>query len=162
MAAVSNTPCILDVNLRAPYFDRDLIRESMRFASVLKLSDDEFAEVVEACDLSSEQETETALQAIREQFDLAAIVMTCGSRGAWLISAADVIRQPGVPAEVVDTVGAGDAFTAAFVLGMLRGEPLASVLKVACERGAEVCHQPGAMPCHGSMPIRPSSSEINP
>jgi fructokinase len=72
--------------------------------------------------------------------------MTRGARGALLVSAENAIDQPGIPTKVVDTVGAGDSFTAAFVLGLLRGEAREVILRKACETASSVCSQSGAVP----------------
>lgn len=109
---------VLDVNLRKPFYDPELIRESIALASVLKLSDDELPEVAAACGISVSQTAAETLQAVRERCRLALVVMTRGAEGALLVSSHGIIDQPGIPTTVVDTVGAGDSFTAAFVLGI--------------------------------------------
>ncbi len=137
---------VLDVNLRRPFYDADLIRASLAQASVLKLSDEELGEVASACDIPLGAKPEETLRALLHRFDLQAVVMTRGAEGACLVTALQHLEQPGIPTQVVDTVGAGDAFTAAFTLGFLRGEPLAEVLKKACETASAVCAQSGAVP----------------
>lgn len=151
---------VLDVNLRRPFYDAPLIRESIALANIVKLSDDELPEVADACGISWEAEseqpglhrrsTETAaeatLEALRGRCGLDVVVMTRGAKGALLVSADGVIDQPGIPTTVVDTVGAGDSFTAAFILGLLRGEPHQDILRKACETASAVCAQSGAVP----------------
>lgn len=137
---------ILDVNLRPPFFSPDLIRESVEQADVLKLSDDELDSVARACSISPANDAASILRAIAERFKLSAVVMTRGADGALFVSADKTVEQPGIPAEVVDTVGAGDSFTAAFISGLLRGKDAATLLQAACETAAAVCAQPGAIP----------------
>ena len=139
---------VLDVNLRRPFHDAALIRESIAQASVLKLSDDELPEVAAACDIVPDAKPETALRALLNRFALDHVVMTRGAHGALLVSPDDAVNQPGIPTKVVDTVGAGDAFTAAFVLGFLRGDTPDAILRKACEVASAVCAQPGAVPVH--------------
>jgi fructokinase len=55
-------------------------------------------------------------------------------------------ERPAAAVEVVDTVGAGDAFTAALVLGLLHGWPLDEINRLAAEVAAFVCTQPGGAP----------------
>ena len=140
---------VLDVNLRPPFYDAALIRESLAQASVLKLSDDELSEVSAACGIALEACPETALRTLLMKFGLALVVMTRGANGALLVSADGAVEQPGIPTVVRDTVGAGDAFTAAFTLGLLRGEPHDDILRKACETASAVCAQDGAVPHPG-------------
>ncbi len=137
---------ILDVNLRRPFFDPSLIRESIAEANVLKLSDDELKEVASACGLNPEDPAKETLGALLKNFDLSLIIMTQGGEGALLVSPQGAIHQPGIPTQVIDTVGAGDSFTACLCVGLLRENPHADILKKACEIAAFVCSQSGAVP----------------
>lgn len=146
MARAAGILRILDVNLRKPFFDAALIRESVECASVLKLSDDELEQVAGACGIGLANDCEATLRALREQFRLDLVVMTQGAEGAILVAPGQTVDQAGIPADVLDTVGAGDAFTASFVVGMLRGEPLEKIVRDACETAAAVCAHTGAVP----------------
>lgn len=137
---------MLDVNLRSPFYDAALVAESLRFASVLKLSSDELAEVARACGLESSAAPEVTLRALLMRHRLALIAMTCGAEGAILISRNETIHQPGIPTVVRDTVGAGDAFTAALTVGLLRRDPLTKIAREACEVASATCAHPGALP----------------
>lgn len=137
---------VLDVNLRRPFYDAALIRESIAQASVLKLSDDELAEVASVCAIPLHSKAEVTLRVILTRFKLDLVVMTRGAEGALLVSADDVVHQPGIPAVVRDTVGAGDAFMAAFVIGLLRGEASDKTLWKACKIASAVCSHKGAVP----------------
>ncbi len=142
----ADIPRIVDINLRPPFFDRDLIRESIELASILKLSDDELSEVRAACGIHSNAPPETLLRLLLESHDLDLVVMTCGAQGATVVTPDSVVKQPGIPAKVKDTVGAGDSFAAAFLLGLLRGEPHDQILHNACAVAAAVCSHSGAVP----------------
>ena len=137
---------VLDVNLRKPFYDAALIRESIALASVLKLSDDELPEVAAACDIPLEGAPEVALHRLIARFELDLVVMTRGAKGAMLISPDSTLDQPGIPTTVVDTVGAGDSFTGAFTLGLLQRVAPEAILRKACETAAYVCSQSGAVP----------------
>ena len=137
---------VLDINLRAPFFDFELIRESIEQASILKLSDDEFETVAQACGIESWDEQCSVLRVILKRFDLDSIVMTRGADGAVFVSADATVEHPGLPTEVVDTVGAGDAFTAALVIAQFRGETPTATLQNATRTASFVCSQPGAIP----------------
>jgi fructokinase len=146
IAKAQNKPRILDINLRVPFYDDDLIRESVALCSVLKLSDEEFERVCQACEMNSSQNDEKALGELRTKFELDLVVMTLGAEGAMLIHKDGVVKQPGVPVTVVDTVGAGDSFTAAMTLGLLAGKGYPQILGDACKLAAGVCSHAGAVP----------------
>jgi fructokinase len=146
IARATKIPRILDINLRAPFYNDSLIRDSIGLCSVLKLSDEELKRVVQASGLDSSLNNIDALEKIRSKFDLDHIVMTRGAEGAVLIYEEGLVEQPGEPATVVDTVGAGDSFTASMTLGLLAGKDYLQVLKDACKVAAGVCSHAGAVP----------------
>ncbi len=138
----SETLRILDVNLRAPFFDDELIRESLDLANVLKLNDDELPVLAK---LSGVQGSDIdVMQQLADRYQLACVALTRGADGAILVSGDDVSDLPGLTVEVVDTVGAGDAFTAAMVLGLLSGRKIDDVNTAAIKTASYVCSQPGA------------------
>ena len=63
-----------------------------------------------------------------------------------LVTPDDTVTQNGISANVIDTVGAGDAFTAAFLVGELRGYPHDQNLRKSCDVAAATCAHPGAVP----------------
>jgi fructokinase len=149
-ARAVGVPRVVDVNLRPPFFDEASVRASIELASILKLSDDEISVVSAACGIHPGGPPEPLLRQLLETQDLDLVVLTCGAQGAVLATPAGVIHQPGIAVTVRDTVGAGDAFTASFLLGLLRGEPHAENLRNACAVAAAVCSHSGAVPNHPS------------
>jgi fructokinase len=137
---------VLDVNLRSPFFDAELIRESVRRANVLKISDEELPVVLAVSGISESAGDDEKLRSLLAHYDLEMVVMTRGADGVLVVTADEIIDQAGLPTEVIDTVGAGDSFTATFVMGLLAGKSLALVAREACERAAFVCTQLGAVP----------------
>ena len=146
VAATAGIPRVLDVNLRAPFYDDALIRESVSQASILKLSDDELAALCSACGITLTNPPASCLSELRIKFHLDLVVMTRGAEGAMLVLPDGTIEQPGIPTTVRDTVGAGDSFTAAFLIGLLRGNAHGMILHDACKLAAEVCSHLGAVP----------------
>ena len=146
IASATKIPRILDINLRAPFFDDLLICDSIALCSVLKLSDEEIERVIHACELDSSLADTAALGELRSKFQLDLVVMTRGAEGAVLISEEGLVEHPGEPATVVDTVGAGDSFTASMTLGLLEGKDYPQILKDACRVAAGVCSHAGAVP----------------
>lgn len=137
---------VLDLNLRTPHFDAPLIRESVERCSILKLSDDELDELMSASGLLDNNHPEESLRTILEHYDLDLVAMTRGPDGALLVTPSEVIDQSGIPTQVRDTVGAGDSFTAALIVGLLQKEALSSIASKACTLAADVCAQSGAVP----------------
>ena len=146
IAQNQNIPRILDINLRAPFYNDSLIRDSIDLCSVLKLSDEELKRVTQACKLNSNIGDTAALKELSSKFDLELVVMTRGAEGAVLISEEELVEQPGEPVTVVDTVGAGDSFTASMTLDLLEGKDYPQILKTACRVAAGVCSHAGAVP----------------
>ena len=145
-AAAKGIPCILDINLRPPFFDAEMIRDSVQLASILKLSDDELVEVCSACSISETSRQDVMLQGLFEFGNLDIVVLTRGKDGAVLVTPDDTVTQNGISTNVNDTVGAGDSFTAAFLIGELRGESRKQNLRRSCEIAAATCAHSGAVP----------------
>jgi fructokinase len=135
---------ILDVNLRQHFYSRELIEESLALASVLKVNETELPRLAEMFQLPGDERAQVAELARR--FNLRVVAYTRGSRGSLLHAAGRWSEHPGVSTKVVDTVGAGDSFTAALALGLLANWPLDEVNRRASEVAAYVCSQPGATP----------------
>jgi fructokinase len=133
---------ILDINLRSPYFDEQLIRESIPMANVLKLNESELPVVAAACE-GSGSEDDILLQ-LAAKFKLDTIALTKGESGAVLWSRGVWSKLPSRAVQVADTVGAGDAYTAALVLGLLHEEDVESINRKAIEVASFVCTKSGA------------------
>ena len=135
---------VLDVNLRSPFYDQIVIQQSLELANVLKLSDDELSIVAAAAGVTG-SETDI-LAGLCDRYELQLVALTRGPHGARLVRGNESSDFPGVAVDVKDTVGAGDSFTAAMVLGLLKNRPLETINRHACEVAAFVCSQAGAAP----------------
>lgn len=78
LAHAAKVPCVLDINLRSPFYDRDLIRESIQLTTILKLSDEELEEVCLVCDVELDEQQNITLGRLREAWKLDLVVMTQG------------------------------------------------------------------------------------
>ena len=145
-ASLAGIPRILDVNLRTPFFDAEMICNSVQLASILKLSDDELVEVCSACNISKTDQSEEDVRGLLEFGNLDMVILTCGKAGAVLVTPDDTVTQNGLSTNVIDTVGAGDSFTAAFLVSELRGDPHDQNLRKSCEVAAATCTHSGALP----------------
>ena len=135
---------IFDVNLRPPFVSDAVILESLALANVLKLNDEELPAVAALCGLSG-PEVEV-MRELADRFTLRAVALTRGPNGAVLLRDGRVSEQPGIETQVVDTVGAGDAYTAVLALGLLQRRNLDAINRGACQVAAFVCSQSGATP----------------
>jgi fructokinase len=140
---------VFDLNLRQQYFSRDVVAESLTAANVLKLNDEELPVVARLLGLP--QTEDDALSILMARYDLSMVALTRGSHGSLLLSRQARHEYPGCPAQVVDTVGAGDAFTAALAIGLHQGLALDAINAAANRLAAHVCAQAGATP-----PLPPS------
>jgi len=135
---------VFDVNLRPPFVDRNVVADSLELANVLKLNDHELPELASMFGLSTAvRETMTQLAG---RFGLSAIALTRGAGGSLLLADGQWSDHPGRPTVVRDTIGAGDAFTACLVVGLLAGRPLDAINDHANAVAAFVCSQPGGTP----------------
>lgn len=114
---------MFDVNLRQHFYSPELIRESLALANVLKLNDDELPVVASACGVTVENPV-AAVRELAERYGLRLATLTRGAAGSLLVADGVVSARPAEARTIVDTVGAGDAFTAAVVMGLLCGRPL--------------------------------------
>ncbi|MGE9296724.1 MAG: carbohydrate kinase family protein [Puniceicoccales bacterium] len=135
---------IFDVNLRPPHVSKEIIRSSLDLSNVLKLSDEELPVLRNMFHL--EGNVSEQLRQLVEMFDLRLAAYTRGALGSLIMSTDMVCDFPGTDANVVDTVGAGDSFTAALCMGILYGWPLVEVNEFANKVAAYVCSQKGATP----------------
>lgn len=142
-ATPSSALQVFDVNLRQQFYDADVIKDSLAIASVLKLNEEELPIVTNLCGIHA-SDREDALRQLMDRYELRLAALTCGPRGALLLRGKEVSWCPAPPTEVVDTVGAGDAFTAALVVDFMRGLSLAEMNEHANAVASFVCSHPGA------------------
>jgi len=134
---------VFDINLRDPYPDSAVLLASLEKANVVKLNLDELDYLSNFLQLTGN--TSDRLRDMIERFDLSCIALTRGAKGSVLMSGSEAVDGAGLKVDVRDTVGAGDAFTAAMIVGLLRKRPLHEINKIAGQIAACVCTQAGAM-----------------
>lgn len=135
---------VFDINLRQKYYDEKIISDSLRLADILKINDEELEIVSRMLCLTGT--SEERCRAISREFNLKFVILTMGGDGSKVILE-DIVHlsTPG-KINIVDTVGAGDSFTAAFMLAYLRGESIEKAHTLATEVSSYVCTKAGAMP----------------
>lgn len=139
---------VFDINLRQQFYSRGVIEKSLHLATALKLNDDELPTVAAMLSLTGPPEKQIEL--LSQTFGLRLIALTRGANGSLLYQKdkndARWSDCPSRPVKVVDTVGAGDSFTAALVLGLLSKMDLDEINNIANEVARYVCSQSGATP----------------
>lgn len=138
---------VFDVNLRPPFWTSEQIVWGCSHASIVKMNYEEAPLVAEAIHASRAiHEAITVARHLLDRFAIKVVAITRGHNGSLLVTRDEVNDHPGIPSPVVDTVGAGDAFTAALVHYALRGTSLTIVAEAANRWGAWVATQYGGMP----------------
>src|SRR5215213_4651091 len=160
-AAFGRALMVCDVNLRPPYDELEVVRASLGMADVVKLSDAELTRLAECFGWRVGGEREM-MQSLATQFGCAVVCVTRGSRGAALLHDGAFSEHPGFPAEVRDTVGAGDAFLAVLLAGLLAGSSDAELLQHANLMGAYVVTQFGALPADQGAAMAPPPAPARP
>ncbi|MDD5728657.1 MAG: carbohydrate kinase [Victivallales bacterium] len=147
LVALSPAAClkVFDVNLRLDFYNDDILRNSVRMADIIKLNDEELPVVGKVFGLSGN--AEAVMKELIRVTDVKLVAVTRGGDGAVIISRDEESDCPGIKVDkLADTVGAGDAFTAMLISGLLRGKPLDEINHNACRLAAYICSQPGATP----------------
>lgn len=135
---------VLDLNFRYPFVDKEIVEHSMSIADIIKMNDDELYDLQSWHGLPSD--TEESLERIAVKYSLQTICLTRGSEGAMLWNDGAIFEAKGYEVEVVDTVGSGDAFLAAFISGYLRDISFDKLLEYANRLGAYVATRSGGTP----------------
>ena len=135
---------VFDINLRQHYYSPDLVDESLRLSDILKINDEEIRIIADMFGI--EGNDTVVCRTLIDRFGIKLVILTKGADGSEVITATRSVPQKACKVKVVDTVGAGDSFTAAFVVAYLRGDSLADAQRLANETAAYVCSCKGAMP----------------
>lgn len=136
---------VFDVNLRQQYFNRAIIEQSLHNCEVLKLNDHEVPVVAELLAGTATSPRDFA-QDVLQRFPVRIVCVTLGAKGCVLFSGEDAVEVPGTPVEVSDSVGAGDAFSAGLIFGLLNQFTLDETGRFANRVGGLVASRAGAMP----------------
>jgi fructokinase len=157
-AVCASTPAkrFLDLNLRAGQVDETIVTRSLQAADIVKLNEEElqtlfqwYFQIGRADPPLGADEVHAACRALLDRFSLDALIVTLGHRGSVYFGRDGSLvanRDNPAPPFVIDTVGAGDAFSAIFLLGRLRAWPLEQTLARANEFAGAICAVTGAVP----------------
>ena len=153
---------IFDVNLRQTFYSREVLAESMKLADIVKLNDEELPQIMSLGDFPRYDDELSAAQRLIDAYDLKLVCVTRGGRGSLLVSGRgdEVSEHPGFRVRVADTVGSGDAFTAALMHEYMLGTSLSRMNEVANRVGAWVASEVGATPAPKDGKLKNSLAEI--
>lgn len=145
LSDATDATVFLDINLRSPWWTKDAVLDMIRRANVLKLNDEELRLLCPESmkDAPLEQAAAHACSA----WELEALWLTLGAKGAFYCCAdGDAFSIPPTKDEqpIIDTVGAGDAFSSAILGGLLKGSPPRKTAECAALLATRVCGQRGA------------------
>jgi fructokinase len=141
---------VYDMNLRGEHWSPELVQELCSMSSVIKASDEDMRVYRPAVSMTREEVESTFSSMGSEKIwgvpNARAVVVTRGAKGCIVYSRGDLVAARGFPVEVADTVGAGDAFTAAFIHALSDQMSMVEAARFANAVGALVASRPGAIP----------------
>ena len=136
---------ICDINLRQRYYNKSIVRESLRRADILKLNEEELTAVTGLLGYKLAGE-EVLCRRLMKAYGLTMLILTKGVDGSCVFWKGGHSFLPTPKVKVRSAVGAGDAFTGAFIGTILQGGLVQDAHRIAVEYSAYVCTQDGAMP----------------
>jgi fructokinase len=144
--AESADAVFFDVNLRQSFYSAPVLEESSQLADIIKVNHDELPVVAKLLGLPFIYDEMRAAQWLRAKYNSKLVCITRGAKGSLVVSETETSEHPGYRVHVADTVGAGDAFTAALVYHFLRHASVSTLNEAANRMGAWVASQTGATP----------------
>ncbi len=140
----TSAPVFLDLNLREPWWQMSLLESILQRATWVKLNDEELCEVTRRT-MSDGPELQAYAKELFADCQLERLIVTRGAQGAFVLSKEGIVEGQSVPVKnIIDTVGAGDAFSAVTIAGMLQGWSITETLNKALKFAATICLQQGA------------------
>ncbi|HEX4020259.1 MAG TPA: carbohydrate kinase [Acidobacteriaceae bacterium] len=138
---------VFDVNLRSPYFTPEVIRWSLEHATIVKMNHEEVASIADCADAPAlHSDAKQLAHHLLERFPIELVAITRGGNGSLIVTRHECFDHPGIAVNVVDTVGAGDAFTAALTHHYLRHASVRVLSEAGNRWGSWVAGQLGGMP----------------
>lgn len=145
LASAPAASIFYDINLRINSYTLAIVLESLETAGIAKLNDAEVVAVAEMAGLEAAP-IERFARDLAARFRLRGVSVTLGAKGCALLLNGEYVEVPGYPVRVADTVGAGDAFSAALIHGVGEGWPVGRIADFANRVGALVASRAGAIP----------------
>ncbi|HSL87977.1 MAG TPA: PfkB family carbohydrate kinase [Ignavibacteriaceae bacterium] len=134
-----------DVNLRQNFYNEEIIGRSIETADIVKVNYNEL-KIINDILLGGDYNTERTAFEIMEQFEVSLFAVTRGKNGATLFENGKRNDFTPEQSEIVDTTGAGDAFSSVLCIGFMQGWELPQINKNANKFALEICKVDGALP----------------
>lgn len=135
-----------DVNLRPPFYTAEILDKSLWVSNIVKMNDQEIVEIVKLTLHREEHKLEEAMRLVLEHYRLKILLVTCGEKGAIWMTPEAAGFTPGVEVEVMDTVGAGDAFSAGFLHALCLGKGVEEACREGNRMGAFIASKKSSVP----------------
>ncbi len=133
---------VFDINLRQHYYDSEIIEWSLLHCNILKLNNEELIELKGMYDAMSLDDDAFCIK-LQRLYNLKIVILTRGENGSSVYYENEINFEPTPTVEIVDTVGAGDSFTAAFLASLLKGKTIIEAHRQAVETSALTCTKKG-------------------
>ncbi len=143
---------ILDVNLRPPFYSKEILEKLLSYTQIAKMNEHELKIIAQWFDI--EGNTQECISGLAQKFELEILITTFGSKGAYLWHDNEILFQKGHKVEVADTVGSGDAFLAGFLSEYIQDTTIENALKVANTLGAFIATKDGGCPEYEKAEIK--------
>ncbi len=148
LAQHDNTTAFCDINLRDPWWNRELVKDILSWCHYLKVNEDELRRVCSLEHIDTSSDLQTMAEDLNHRRNFKCLIVTLGSKGAMLFpSGAGHLSAPSPEVEnFQDSVGAGDAFSSVFLLGIIKAWNWQQILERAVYFAARICENRGAIP----------------
>lgn len=131
---------VFDINLRQHFFTREIIEQSLNLCNILKLNDEELIAITSMLSLGN-----NPCHELMQHYHIDTVIVTCGAYGSYVHTTDGTSFLPTPRVKVVDTVGAGDAFTATYIASILNGDNITTAHQKAVDCAAYICTHAGAI-----------------
>ena len=159
LAAASPEEVFCDVNLRLEYYSKEIISQSLEHATILKLNDEEVP-IISNLLYGKEILDREFCEKMAEDWDIHTTAITRGKDGASVYRDDRYVHVPVIDVTVVDTVGAGDSFSAAFLFGLFYTEEIEKAANLASLVSSFVASKSGAIPAYDE-PVKKAIERVH-
>lgn len=143
---------VLDVNLRKPFYSKELLQKLLISANIVKMNEAELQIISEWFHYGDDDKEK--MKILQNTFDIDSLIVTYGAKGAYLLHNNAIYFEAGYQIEVADTIGSGDAFLAGFLTNYIMDKSPPEALKTANDMGAFIAQKPGGCPEYEKTEIK--------